>query len=40
MVALTLAGHGIPINKDLEMSQPMKMGKITVAYQVKTDSAN
>lgn len=40
MVVLTLAGNGIHINKDLEILQPMKMGKNTVAYQVKIESQN
>lgn len=40
MVVLTLAGNGIHINKDLEILQRMKMGKNTVAYQVKIESQN
>lgn len=39
MAASTLAGNGTRTNKDLEILQPTKMGRSTVAYQVKTSGA-
>lgn len=39
MAVSTLAGNGTRTNKDLEILQPTKMGRSTVAYQVKTSGA-
>lgn len=39
MAASTLAGNGTHTNKDLEILQPTKMGRNTVACQVKTSGA-
>lgn len=39
MAASTLAGNGTRTNKDLEILQPTKMGRSTVACQVKTSGA-